>query len=231
LVGLTVEEAMLLSWHELFDQVNKMEPVSAEEQTVVQIFLKKFNDDLLPFSMLPAQLVRLALSEYLGIAYHPGNLPSKSVIGRSNEHLVCRCFGVSNKALEKYFQQHSQATLAQVSGDINAGAGCGHCHEDIELISAEFCPNPIEIHINDGRYIGECLAFGSQTPASVALLVHDYLEKKWPGTHIIRCAGRRLELAPHTSRYVAMVEAIEQIRLELADILGSRPFILIHQQH
>jgi NifU-like protein len=50
------------------------------------------------------------------------------------EALICTCFFVSERTIEREIQIHSLTTVAEVTRACNAGAGCGSCHQLIQEI-------------------------------------------------------------------------------------------------
>ncbi|HUU93237.1 MAG TPA: Fe-S cluster assembly protein NifU [Phycisphaerae bacterium] len=48
--------------------------------------------------------------------------------------VVCRCFGVTDKLIEKVVRDHNLHTVEQVTHFTKAGGGCQGCHRDIEAI-------------------------------------------------------------------------------------------------
>ena len=50
--------------------------------------------------------------------------------------VVCRCFGVTDKLIEKVVREHNLRTVEQVTHYTKAGGGCGGCHQEIEAIIA-----------------------------------------------------------------------------------------------
>jgi NifU-like protein len=54
------------------------------------------------------------------------------------EALICTCFGVSEKTIERVIHTHSLHTVEQVTGACNAGGGCGSCHPLIEDILEDY---------------------------------------------------------------------------------------------
>ncbi len=50
------------------------------------------------------------------------------------EALICTCFFVSERTIEREIQTHGLATVAEVTKACNAGAGCGSCHQLIQEI-------------------------------------------------------------------------------------------------
>lgn len=53
-----------------------------------------------------------------------------------NEALICTCFFVSERTIERKIQAHGLTTVAEVTKACNAGAGCGSCHQLIQEILA-----------------------------------------------------------------------------------------------
>ena len=50
--------------------------------------------------------------------------------------IVCRCFGVTDKLIEKIVREHNLRTVEEVTHFTKAGGGCGGCHREIEQIIA-----------------------------------------------------------------------------------------------
>ena len=53
-----------------------------------------------------------------------------------DEALICTCFFVSERTIEREIQAHGLTTVAEVTKACNAGAGCGSCHQLIQEILA-----------------------------------------------------------------------------------------------
>ncbi|HUU30693.1 MAG TPA: Fe-S cluster assembly protein NifU [Phycisphaerae bacterium] len=51
--------------------------------------------------------------------------------------IVCRCFGVTDKLIEKMVREHNLHTVEEVTHYTKAGGGCGGCHPEIEAIIAK----------------------------------------------------------------------------------------------
>ncbi len=54
-----------------------------------------------------------------------------------DEALVCTCFGVSERTIEREIQEKKLRTIAEVTRECNAGAGCRSCYPLIEDIMEE----------------------------------------------------------------------------------------------
>ena len=53
-----------------------------------------------------------------------------------DEALICTCFFVSERTIEREIQARGLTTVAEVTKVCNAGAGCGSCHQLIQEILA-----------------------------------------------------------------------------------------------
>jgi len=51
-----------------------------------------------------------------------------------DEALICTCFFVSERTIEREIQTRGLTTVAEVTDVCNAGGGCGSCHQLIEEI-------------------------------------------------------------------------------------------------
>ncbi len=51
-----------------------------------------------------------------------------------NEALICTCFFVSERTIEREIQARGLTTVAEVTKATNAGGGCGSCHQLIQEI-------------------------------------------------------------------------------------------------
>jgi NifU-like protein len=54
------------------------------------------------------------------------------------EALICTCFGVSERSIERVIHTRSLQTIEQVTRACNAGGGCGSCHPLIEDILEDY---------------------------------------------------------------------------------------------
>ncbi|MFZ2447526.1 MAG: Fe-S cluster assembly protein NifU [Syntrophobacteraceae bacterium] len=102
------------------------------------------------------------------IANYLGGLPQEkmhcSVLGREalekaiehfqgapavspEEKIVCECFGVTEKEIERAIRENRLATVEEVTNYTKAGGGCGNCHPDIleiiERVQAEMRETPM----------------------------------------------------------------------------------------
>jgi NifU-like protein len=51
-----------------------------------------------------------------------------------DEALICTCFFVSERTIERAIQEQGLTTVAEVTRACNAGGGCGSCHQLIQEI-------------------------------------------------------------------------------------------------
>jgi NifU-like protein len=74
-------------------------------------------------SVLGREALEQAIAHYKGA---PGPSPE--------ERIVCECFGVTEKEIERTIRENRLATVEEVTNYTKAGGGCGHCHPDIQEI-------------------------------------------------------------------------------------------------
>lgn len=63
------------------------------------------------------------------IAYYRGDLEPEP-----EGTLVCECFGVTDKEIERAVLENNLKTVEEVTDYTKAGGGCGRCHEQIQAI-------------------------------------------------------------------------------------------------
>ncbi len=63
------------------------------------------------------------------ISYYKGT-PVKA----AEERIVCECFGVTEKEIERAIRENRLTTVEEVTNYTKAGGGCGNCHPDIQEI-------------------------------------------------------------------------------------------------
>ena len=56
--------------------------------------------------------------------------------------VVCRCFGVTDRLIEKVVREHNLHTVEEVTHYTKAGGGCGGCHREIEALIAKVHGQP-----------------------------------------------------------------------------------------
>lgn len=83
-----------------------------------------------------AQCVEMACAALLDAIREYSNAARDDWAG--DEALICTCFFVSERMIEREIQTHGLTTVAEVTRACNAGAGCGSCHQLIqEILFAE----------------------------------------------------------------------------------------------
>ena len=53
---------------------------------------------------------------------------------KTEGNVVCECFGVTDREIERAVRENKLATVEDVTGYVKAGGGCGQCHENIQNI-------------------------------------------------------------------------------------------------
>ena len=81
-----------------------------------------------------AQCVEMACEALLDAIRDYSNVAREDWAG--DEALICTCFFVSERTIEREVQRHGLTTVAEVTRACNAGAGCGSCHQLIQEILA-----------------------------------------------------------------------------------------------
>jgi NifU-like protein len=81
-----------------------------------------------------AQCVEMACEALLDAIRDYSNAAREDWLG--DEALICTCFFVSERTIEREIQKYGLTTVAEVTRACNAGAGCGSCHQLIQEILA-----------------------------------------------------------------------------------------------
>ncbi len=103
--GLSVQEAMKVTNQDIAD------------------YLGGLPKEKMHCSVLGREALGAAIADYLGEA------PKKE-----EGELVCECFGVTDKEIERVVLENDLTTLEEVTDYTKAGGGCGNCHEKIEAL-------------------------------------------------------------------------------------------------
>ena len=74
-------------------------------------------------SVMVREALEKAISSYRGV-------PSLA----ADEKIVCECFGVTDKEIERAIREDRLTTVEDVTNFTKAGGGCGNCHEAIQEI-------------------------------------------------------------------------------------------------
>lgn len=86
-------------------------------------YLGGLPDEKMHCSVLGKQALEKAVENYRGV-------PAAS----ADEKIICECFGVTDKEIEKAIRENNLTTVEEVTNYTKAGGGCGGCHEDIQAI-------------------------------------------------------------------------------------------------
>lgn len=86
-------------------------------------YLGGLPDEKMHCSVLGKQALEKAIENYRG-------LPA----AKTDEKIVCECFGVTDKEIEKAIRENNLTTVEEVTNYTKAGGGCGSCHEEIQAI-------------------------------------------------------------------------------------------------
>lgn len=81
-----------------------------------------------------AQCVEMACEALLDAIRDYSNAAREDWAG--DEALICTCFFVSERTIEREIRMHGLTTVTEVTKACNAGAGCGSCHQLIQEILA-----------------------------------------------------------------------------------------------
>ena len=60
-------------------------------------------------------------------------------------NIVCECFGVTDREIEKTVREHHLTAIEDVTGYLKAGGGCEKCHGDIQAIIDRVLGRPVLI--------------------------------------------------------------------------------------
>jgi len=125
-----------------------------EAQRVSQVKFRAVGCNVLiaAASMLTEQVTGLTTAEAATIdtqAINCGALPYDALLDAIREYsntaradwpgdeaLICTCFFVSERTIEREIETRGLTTVAEVTRACNAGAGCGSCHQLIQEILA-----------------------------------------------------------------------------------------------
>ena len=103
--GMTVEEALKVS-----------------NQDIAR-YLGGLPDEKMHCSVLGKQALKKAVENYMGA-------PALE----SGAKIICECFGVTDKEIERAIRENNLATVEDVTNYTKAGGGCGACHDAIARI-------------------------------------------------------------------------------------------------
>jgi NifU-like protein len=115
-IGKTVEEAAKIKNQDIVD------------------FLGGLPAEKMHCSVMGQEALEAAIADYRGLkVVHEEEDPDTAI--------VCHCFGVSNKKIEKAILENGLRTLEEITNYTKAGGGCGSCIDEIEQILEETLAN------------------------------------------------------------------------------------------
>jgi len=101
---------------------------------------------------LPEQKMHCSVMGQEALEAAVANYHGRTVAPHDHEHegkIVCTCFGVTDKEIERVVRENSLTTVEQVTNYCKAGGGCGGCKGEIEKIiqsvlgqKAQSAPSP-----------------------------------------------------------------------------------------
>jgi len=101
-----------------------LEEASAITNDDIATYLGGLPDEKMHCSVMGMEALQKAISQYKG---EPFELEEEGEI-------ICHCFGVTDKLIEKIVAEHGLRTVEEVTHYTKAGGGCGACHPKIEQI-------------------------------------------------------------------------------------------------
>ena len=99
--------------------------------------LKVSNQDIANYlGGLPEEKMHCSVMGREALEAAIGNYRGQKVTKEDFE-IVCKCFGVTDKEIERAIRENALQTVEQVTYYTKAGGGCGQCHPKIEAIIAK----------------------------------------------------------------------------------------------
>jgi NifU-like protein len=108
--GLTLEQAAKITNKEIADQLGGLP------------------EQKMHCSVMGMEALEAAIAHYRGGAQVPQHAEGR---------IVCTCFGVTDKEIERVIQENDLTTVEEVTNYCKAGGGCGGCKGEIEQLLAE----------------------------------------------------------------------------------------------
>jgi len=87
-------------------------------------FLEGLPEAKMHCSVMGMEALQKAIASYRGQKFTP----------EEEGKVVCRCFGVTDKLIEKVVRDHGLKTIEEVTHYCKAGGGCQGCHREIQAI-------------------------------------------------------------------------------------------------
>ncbi len=99
-------------------------------------------------SVMGMEALEAAIANYRG-QVQPSASGAMGVVGEDGGELVCKCFGVTDRKIERAIRENNLSTVDEVTNYTKAGGACGSCHGKIEEIlrrvGKEISPPPAGI--------------------------------------------------------------------------------------
>lgn len=93
------------------------------------------NDDIAEFLQgLPEAKMHCSVMGMEALQKAIDNYRGQEPKDETDGKIVCRCFGVTDKLIEKVVREHNLHTIEEVTHYCKAGGGCGGCHGEIQAI-------------------------------------------------------------------------------------------------
>jgi len=86
-------------------------------------YLGELPEEKMHCSVMGQEALQAAIAHYRG-----------KCVPKEETDIVCKCFGISGKEIEKVARQNNLTTIEQVTHYTKAGGGCGTCHPKIQEI-------------------------------------------------------------------------------------------------
>jgi NifU-like protein len=125
----------------------------------IAAFLGGLPKEKMHCSVLGEQALSAAIANYRG----------QSIPKQQEGEIVCECFGVTDKEIERVIRENGLKTREEVTNYTKAGGGCESCHDQIEALlarvlkedrearQAEAPPRPVLTNIRKMKLIEETL--------------------------------------------------------------------------
>ncbi len=84
-------------------------------------------------SVMGMEALEAAIANYRGQAL-PSAGGAIGIVGEDGGDLVCKCFGVTDRKIERAIRENNLSTVDEVTNYTKAGGACGSCHGEIEKI-------------------------------------------------------------------------------------------------
>ena len=122
--SMLVASASLLT-DQVIGQTTAEAAALGQRPEVLAAFVQGGPEDRVDCVALVCEALLCAISSYSGSMRDEWN---------GEETLICTCFGVSETTIEREIQEKQLRTIAEVTRECNAGAGCRSCYPLIEDI-------------------------------------------------------------------------------------------------